>query len=109
MDEAMRVDFNATYPVLELPESFTISNIDGFVEAMDSIYEKGYNTISIAFTRVESIDSLGLGKIILFSKKLKENGGELRLIHLKNQRILKMFEMISLHKEIYIEGLSHRG
>lgn len=102
----MHVDYREGFPYLKLPEKFNIINAESFSHTMNSLYQEGYREIAIDFSEVIIIDSLGLGKIILFHKKLKQDGGELRLINVKSTRIQKMFKVIHLHRELFIEGLS---
>ncbi|MFW5996283.1 MAG: STAS domain-containing protein [Halanaerobiaceae bacterium] len=74
-----------------------------------SLFEDGYGLIKIDFKEVETIDSSGLGKLLLLYKKLKERDDELRLINVNNEYIRKMFEMIHLYKVIPIEGMDKHG
>ncbi len=50
-----------------------------FKEKLLDIYEEGYYEIIIDFSNISSIDSSGLGKILLFHKKLKGRDGELKI------------------------------
>ena len=70
-----------------------------------NLYNEGINEIIIDFSKITSIDSSGLGKLLLFQKKLKERGGELRIINVTNDYIKNMFKMIHLNKVIKIENM----
>lgn len=61
----MKINYKKKYPTIILSEKLTIENTELFKEKIDSVIEKGYQTIAIDFSQVENIDSLGLGKIIL--------------------------------------------
>ncbi|ADO76573.1 STAS domain-containing protein [Halanaerobium praevalens] len=65
--------------------------------------EKGYQKFIIDFSEVESIDSSGLGKILLFHKRIKEKKGKLIIKNVKSNYIKNMFELIHLNKVIEIE------
>ena len=84
-------------------EKINYTNSQKLKKKMLVLYEEGYNFITIDFSEVESIDSSGLGKILLFHKKLKEREGKLKIINVQNEYIKKMFELIHLDKVIEIE------
>lgn len=67
------------------------------------LYNEGYNFIVIDFSNVTSIDSSGLGKLLLFQKKLKERGGALSVTNVTSDYIKNMFQTIHLDKVIEIE------
>ena len=70
-----------------------------------NLFDEGFNEVIIDFEKVESIDSSGLGKLLLFQKKLKERDGILKIINVTSDYIKNMFDMIHLNKVIDIEGL----
>lgn len=70
-----------------------------------NLFNEGINEIIIDFSKITSIDSSGLGKLLLFQKKLKERGGELSIINVTNDYIQNMFKMIHLNKVIKIENM----
>lgn len=67
------------------------------------LYNEGFDHIVIDFSLVTSIDSSGLGKLLLFQKKLKERNGGLSVINVTSDYIKNMFQMIHLDKVIDIE------
>lgn len=75
-------------------------------ERLLELYNEGYNFIVIDFSEVSSIDSSGLGKLLLFQKKLKERNGSLSIINVKTEYIKNMFKMIHLDKVIDIEYIN---
>ena len=90
-----------------LPEGrIDISNSQELKQQLLAVYEEGFNQIEIDFSKVTGIDSSGLGKLLLFQKKLKERGGELSIVNINNEYVKKMFTMIHLYKVIKIEGMS---
>ncbi|MFW5787682.1 MAG: STAS domain-containing protein [Halanaerobiales bacterium] len=67
------------------------------------LFNDGYKDVIIDFGDVEGIDSSGLGKLLLFHKKLKEKEGKLTIRNIQSEYIRNMFDMIHLHKVIEIE------
>jgi anti-sigma B factor antagonist len=59
--------------------------------------ESGSNHIIVDMTRVEYIDSTGLGSLVGGLKRVSEHGGTMRIV-CKNAQILKVFEITSLNK-----------
>lgn len=80
------------------------SNSQVLKEELLKFLEKGYQKVIIDFSEVESIDSSGLGKILLFHKRIKEKNGELIIKNVKSSYIKNMFELIHLNKVIDIEN-----
>lgn len=81
-----------------------LSNSHLLGEELQRLYEEGFRVITLDFKLVTGIDSSGLGKLLLFQKKLKEQSGKLRVINITSRYIRKMFRMIHLYKVIDIEG-----
>lgn len=82
-----------------------VVNSQNLKQELLNLYNEGMNEIVIDFAKITSIDSSGLGKLLLFQKKLKERGGELRIINVTNDYIQNMFKMIHLNKVIKIENM----
>jgi len=68
-----------------------------------ALYNENYNVITVDFSSIESIDSSGLGKLLLFHKKLREKNGKLNIKNVQSDKIRKMFSLIHLDKVIEIE------
>lgn len=81
-----------------------VVNSQSLKDELFTLYNEGFNEIVIDFSKITSIDSSGLGKLLLCQKKLKERGGELTIINVTNAYIENMFKMIHLHKVINIEN-----
>ncbi|MFW5992416.1 MAG: STAS domain-containing protein [Halanaerobiaceae bacterium] len=84
-------------------ERVDFNNAHEFKEGLMSILGD-YEEIIIDFEGVKSIDSAGLGKILMFQKRVKENDGSLKIINVESDYVRKMFKMIHLNKIIAIEG-----
>ncbi|MGM0502090.1 MAG: STAS domain-containing protein, partial [Bacillota bacterium] len=75
-----------------------ITNSQDLKEELLNLIQQGYTEITIDFDQVESVDSSGLGKLLLIHKRLKERNGALKIINLNNDYVKKMFSMIHLNK-----------
>ena len=101
----MKVEKNGNQAVVIPDGRIDITNSQDLKKKLLEIFDDGYDEIVIDFSNISSIDSSGLGKLLLFHKKLKERGGELRIINVGSDYVKKMFSMIHLNKVINIEGL----
>ncbi|MFW6001645.1 MAG: STAS domain-containing protein [Halanaerobium sp.] len=79
------------------------SNSQELKDELLELFEQDYKKVILDFSEVESIDSSGLGKLLLFHKKLKEKDGTLVIRNVESDYIKNMFEMIHLKKVIEIE------
>lgn len=97
---------NGNGKVTLIPEGrIDVVNSQNLKQELLNLYNEGINEIVIDFSKITSIDSSGLGKLLLFQKKLKERGGELKIINVTNDYIQNMFKMIHLNKVIKIENM----
>ncbi len=101
----MRVKRNGNQAVVIPDGRIDITNSQDLKKKLLDIFDEGFDEIVIDFSNISSIDSSGLGKLLLFHKKLKERGGELRIINVGSDYVKKMFSMIHLNKVINIEGV----
>jgi anti-sigma B factor antagonist len=70
--------------------------------------EKGERKFLIDFARTGYIDSSGLGVLVSLSKKIREQGGELRLANL-NDDLKTLFELTKLDTLFQITDSRDRG
>jgi anti-sigma B factor antagonist len=70
--------------------------------------EKGERKFLIDFGRTGYIDSSGLGVLVSLSKKIREQGGELRLANL-NDDLKTLFELTKLDTLFQIADSRERG
>lgn len=85
------------------PGKIDITNSHELKMALLKLYDDGCKIIEVDFTNITNIDSSGLGKLLLFQKKLKERQGELKIVNISSEYIRKMFTMIHLYKVIDFE------
>lgn len=103
---SIEVEYHENGALIKLAEKIDITNSGELKKVIMSVYDQGYNSVILDFTGVNMIDSSGIGKLLLFQNKLKQRGGELKIINITSDNIRKMFSMIHLYKVINIENLS---
>jgi len=73
-----------------------------FQEALDKAFEVNPRTVSFDLTDVSFINSAGIGKILLFYKRIKNRNGEILITGI-NDDVYTLFKAIRLDKLIPIE------
>lgn len=101
-----QINYSSLHPVVIPPDRVDLTNSHSFKEALQEVYDKGYKIVQVDFSNLYFIDSAGLAQLIVYQKKYKEKGGELKIINMKHAYIRRLFERIDLHTVINIEGLS---
>jgi anti-anti-sigma factor len=89
--------------VISPVDNIDFSNSQELKNELLELFEQDYKKVIMDFSEVESIDSSGLGKLLLFHKKLKEKEGTFVIRNVESDYIKNMFEMIHLNKVIEIE------
>jgi len=74
-------------------------NSDLMEDEVLKLMNKNYKILVIDFDEVESIDSSGIGKLLMLNKKLQSQDRELVLSNVNSDYLKNIFETISL-KEI---------
>ena len=105
----MKIERHEEVGSVFLPEVINLTNAPEFKQALESLYEQGTRIIQVDCNCLKMIDSAGLGSLVLFQKKLKERGGELKLINVTEGYIRHLFDMIDLQRVISIEYASKEG
>lgn len=99
----MRVDMQGGHPVVSPGERIDISNSEELKQVLLSLFQQGHQFITLDFEGVDMIDSSGVGKLLLFQKKLRESGGQLKIKNVTSGKIQKLFNILHLEKAITIE------
>lgn len=99
----MNVEYSGKIPVIEMPERVDLTNSHLLKETLFFLYEEGFTEIQLDFSKLESLDSTGLGQLIIFQKKLKERGGNLSIKNVSSESIQDLFQSIDLHKVMDIQ------
>ena len=78
-------------------------NSDEIYKKLLNSYNKNYKKIEINFSKVKNIDASGIGKLIAFNNKLKDEGIKLIIKDIENKTVNKAFEFVGFNKIIYIK------
>ena len=81
--------------VVDVDGQLIVGNRQELKEKVLDELEKGERKFVIDFTNTGYIDSSGLGVLVSLSKKIREQGGELRLASL-NEDLRTLFELTKL-------------
>lgn len=90
--------------VVFLGERVNIMNSPELKQKLQALYDEGVQLITVDFSGTKMIDSSCLGKLLMFQKRLKDRGGELKINNVTSDYIRKMFDIIQLYKVINIES-----
>lgn len=86
-------------------EMLFMSNAEELKKAMLSVYDNGVYHVILDLKNVRSIDSTGLGKILVFNKRLRENQGSLKIRNVNSSYVQNLFTILKLPEIIEIEGM----
>ena len=81
--------------ILDVEGQLIVGNRQELKQKVLDELEGGERRFLIDFDRTGYIDSSGLGVLVSLSKKIRENGGELRLANL-NEDLRTLFELTKL-------------
>jgi anti-sigma B factor antagonist len=81
--------------VVEVDGQLIVGNRQEFKQKILDALESGERKFLVDFTQTGYIDSSGLGVLVSLSKKIRDEGGELRLAGL-NEDLRTLFELTKL-------------
>ena len=87
--------------VIDVEGQLIVGNRQELKQKVLEELEKGARKFLIDFTNTGYIDSSGLGVLVSLSKKIREQGGELRLANL-NEDLRTLFELTKLDTLFHI-------
>ncbi len=87
--------------VLDIDGQLIVGNRQKFKDKVLKELESGERKFLIDFANTGYIDSSGLGVLVSLSKKIREQGGELRLANL-NEDLRTLFELTKLDTLFHI-------
>lgn len=93
----------ANKALVKLNEKFDISNASEFDDIIDKINNQGIERVKLDFSRLKTIDSSGVGKIMLLKGNLDKRDGKLKIINMKSEYIKEMFNAMKLENILEIE------
>jgi anti-sigma B factor antagonist len=85
----------ADITIVEVDGQLIVGNRQELKQRVMDEYEAGARKVLVDFTRTGYIDSSGLGVLVSLAKRLREDGGELRLANL-NDDLRTLFELTKL-------------
>jgi anti-sigma B factor antagonist len=85
----------ADITIVEVEGQLIVGNRQELKQRVLDEYESGARKVLVDFTRTGYIDSSGLGVLVSLAKRLREDGGELRLANL-NDDLRTLFELTKL-------------
>ncbi len=81
--------------IVTVDGQLVVTNRQEFKQAILDAVEQGARLVVVDFTASGYIDSSGLGALVSLSRRLRETGGDLRLVGL-NEDLRTLFELTRL-------------
>ena len=81
--------------IVRVEGQLVVGNRNELKEHLQSLLEKGERRFLIDFAQTGYIDSSGLGALVALARKVREEGGDLRLSGL-NEDLRSLFELTKL-------------
>ncbi|MGQ9628940.1 MAG: STAS domain-containing protein [bacterium] len=94
--------------VLSLRGYVSVSEVERLREQLSEILTRGCTNVLLDLSRVESMDSCGLGAIVRVRRSLKMRGGNFGVFGL-NRRMQKLFETTRLSEIVRVFGSGEEG
>jgi anti-sigma B factor antagonist len=94
--------------VVEVDGQLIVGNRQEFKQKVLDALEAGDRKVLVDFTRTGYIDSSGLGVLVSLSKKIRDEGGDLRLAGL-NEDLKTLFELTKLDTLFAISDTATAG
>lgn len=99
----IKVNYSEKSATIQVNGKLDATNSHKLKEVFNKIDHPQHPEVILDFTDLEMIDSSGIGKILVFYKKVKENNGNL-IIRNPNSYICEIFDLIQLNKIIEIQN-----
>jgi anti-anti-sigma factor len=87
--------------IIELSEDLTSSSVDDLRRQVEGLIDNTILEIELDFTKVDVIDSTGIGFLIRMHNSLKEKEGTLSIIGV-NAEIMRLMKIMRLDKHFSI-------
>ena len=94
--------------VVDVEGQLVVGNRNEFKQKVLDELERGARKVLIDFARTGYIDSSGLGVLVTLSRRIREEGGELRLANL-NDDLKTLFELTKLDTLFQISDTKERA
>ncbi len=102
------IDKQGDIVVVDVEGQLIVGNRQELKQKVLDELEKGGRKFLVDFTQTGYIDSSGLGVLVSLSKKIREQGGELRLANL-NDDLKTLFELTKLDTLFQIADTRERA
>lgn len=89
------LEHNDDVLIVTVEGQLVVTNRQEFKQAILEAVEQGARVVVVDFTNSGYIDSSGLGALVSLSRRLREAGGDLRLVGL-NEDLRTLFELTRL-------------
>ncbi len=99
---------DADVVIVDVDGQLIVGNRQELKQKILDALEAGDRKFLIDFTRTGYIDSSGLGVLVSLSKKIRDEGGELRLAGL-NEDLRTLFELTKLDTLFAISDTAHEA
>lgn len=88
--------------VLKIERVLNMESSRRLKKQLIDLLENGTKHVVLDFADTESIDSSGLGKLLLFNQKFKETGRKFAVSNVRHVEVTTLFRLINLDKIIVI-------
>lgn len=99
----MEIVRNGNEATVYLKGTLDITTSREFKESMLGLIKEGVRKVYLDVGELKSLDSSGIGKILLVYSRLKENNGSMEIVNLKEGYVKKLFDLIKIGKIIPIK------
>jgi anti-anti-sigma factor len=93
---------NSKY-VFKVGRSLDLKNSRELKRNLVDALENGVKQVELDFTDTESIDSSGLGKLLLFNEKFTESGGNFLVKNVVHAGVRELFQVINLDRFMIVQ------
>ncbi|MFA5478429.1 MAG: STAS domain-containing protein [Candidatus Muiribacteriota bacterium] len=97
----INLEKNGDVQIININSDMTKENVKEFEEIFDTIINDNCNKVIVNFQKVNFIVSQVLGIIIIKTKKIRENSGDIRIVN-TNPYIERLLSIIGIGKIIDI-------
>jgi anti-sigma B factor antagonist len=95
---------NAQTAIVHLVNAVDIEDSQVLAKILQLLYDEGVLVIHLDFAMTRFMRKSCLGQLIFFQKKLKDRGGELKIVNVRGNNVRHLFDMLEISKIISIEG-----
>ncbi len=102
-DFRIEKETEGTVEVLRLSGSLDMYSFTRLETQINTLFQQGHYRVVLECAGLDYIGSAGLGALIGFAKKARENRGDVKLVNVPD-RILKIIELLGFTKVLQVHG-----